>query len=58
METQELTIVLPAAIAGAVLAVRQIVVIIAKTIPDSATGWRAGLRRLCKVLALYVPNQQ
>lgn len=37
---------------------RQVFELIAKQIPDSATGWRAGVRRLFKTLALYTTNKE
>ena len=44
-------------VAGLVIA-RQICEIIAKQIPDSATGWRAGVRKLFRTLALHVTNKE
>ncbi len=37
---------------------RQLCEYTGKQIPDSATGWRAGLRRLFKVLALSISNKE
>ncbi len=42
---------------GIVLA-RQLFEFAGKQIPDSATGWRAGLRRLFKTLAIYTSNKE
>ena len=36
---------------------RQVCEMIAKEIPDKATGWQAGVRKLFKTLALYRPNK-
>lgn len=44
-------------IAG-LLVIRQICEIVAKQIPDSATGWQAGVRMLFRTLALHVTNKE
>ena len=44
-------------VVGLIIA-RQACEILAKQIPDSATGWRAGVRRLFKTLALYTSNKE
>lgn len=31
--------------------------LIGKAIPESATGWLAGVRRVCKVIGLYIPQR-
>lgn len=47
-----------AALMVGLIAARQLVEMVGKQIPDTATGWQAGLRRVCKTLALYVPNKE
>ncbi len=44
-------------VAGVVL-LRQLFEFAGKQILDSATGWRAGLRRLFKTLAVYTSNKE
>ena len=39
------------------IVLRQVFEIIAKAIPDTATGAMAGLRMLFKTLAGYIPNK-
>ena len=47
-----------AIVAIGLIVFRQVCELIAKTIPDHASGWRAGVRRLFKALALYIPNKR
>ena len=44
-------------VVGIVL-LRQLFEFFGKQIPDTATGWRAGLRRLFKTLAIYTTNKE
>ena len=41
-----------------VFVARQLLEMAAKAIPDNATGWKAGARKLFKTLALYIPNKE
>lgn len=45
------------ALAVAILILRQIAEIIGKSIPDSATGWRANVRQIAKIISGYVKNK-
>ena len=58
MELQEFTFALPAAWITGILAVHRIALLGAKAIPDSAEGWRGAVRMICKLIALYIPNQK
>ena len=42
---------------AAILVARQVAEIVAKMIPDSATGFLGILRKVAKFLAAYVPNK-
>ena len=44
-------------VVGIVL-LRQFFEFVGKQIPDTATGWRAGLRRLFKTMAIYTTNKE
>ncbi len=39
-----------------VLVTNKLAEIVAKTIPDTATGWKGTLRKVCKILGTYVVN--
>lgn len=41
-----------------IVILRQLFEFAGKQIPDTATGWKAGLRRLFKTLAIYTPNKE
>ena len=41
----------------AIFAVRQVAEVVAKLIPDNATGFLGLLRKAFKILAIYVPNK-
>ena len=40
------------------IVLRQLFEFAGKQIPDTATGWKAGLRRLFKTMAIYTPNKE
>ncbi|MDX2318309.1 MAG: hypothetical protein QNK44_07890 [Hyphomicrobiaceae bacterium] len=44
-------------VVGVVL-LRQLFEFAGKQIPDTAIGWKAGLRKLFKILAIYTPNKE
>ncbi len=48
----------PAWVVIGLIMLRQISEVIAKTIPDAATGSLATLRRIFKILAIYIPNKK
>lgn len=48
------TIILVLCVLGTIKAAE----IIGKKIPDSATGWKANLRKICKLLSGYVENEK
>lgn len=41
-----------------IVLLRQLFEFAGKQIPDTATGWRAGLRRLFKTMAIYTSNKE
>lgn len=41
----------------AIFAIRQVAEVVAKMIPDTATGFLGLLRKIFKILAIYVPNK-
>lgn len=41
-----------------IVLLRQLFEFAGKQIPDTATGWKAGLRRLFKTMAIYTPNKE
>ncbi|MGI9485421.1 MAG: hypothetical protein ACR2RF_05975 [Geminicoccaceae bacterium] len=41
-----------------IVLLRQLFEFAGKQIPDTATGWRAGLRRLFKTMAIYTTNKE
>lgn len=41
-----------------IILLRQLFEFAGKQIPDTATGWRAGLRRLFKTMAIYTTNKE
>ena len=47
-----------AIVAIGLIIARQLFEMAAKAIPDTETGWRGGLRKLFKTLALYIPNKE
>ncbi len=47
----------PAWVVIGLIMLRQISEIIAKTIPDTVTGSLAAVRRIFKILAIYIPNK-
>ncbi|MEA2037041.1 MAG: hypothetical protein U9O94_06005 [Nanoarchaeota archaeon] len=48
----------PEQIAFIALVVRQIAEFTAKAIPDTATGWKGVVRKICKVAAIYIVNKK
>jgi len=48
---------LPAWVIIGLIVLRQVSEIVAKAIPDTATGGLATIRRIFKILALYIPNK-
>lgn len=51
------TVALTGGVAVAVVIGRQVAEVLAKSIPDSATGWLGTLRKVCKILSGYVVNK-
>ncbi len=48
---------LPAWVVIGLVVVRQLSEVIAKAIPDTATGFLGAVRRVFKILAIYIPNK-
>ena len=58
MELQEIALNVPVAWVAAFGTAYKILQLIAKSIPDGATGFPGFIRKLAKVITLYVPNQK
>ncbi len=48
---------MPAWLVIGLVVLRQLSEIIAKVIPDTATGFLGAVRRIFKILAIYIPNR-
>ncbi len=47
----------PAWVVIGLIALRQVSEVIAKTIPDTSTGVLAAVRKIFKIIAIYIPNK-
>jgi hypothetical protein len=55
---EDVTVALPATAAAIFFGIYKVVQMVAKIIPDDATGAMGFIRKVAKILCVYIPNQK